>query len=90
MIFCSYLSLQIFFLVPFQAGVTIFFGVVRSEFSDIFDVDHFKRTLQADVRVVSSLPSTHLSSKPTINTRMPLNVSPLWIRTKFLTEVKRN
>ncbi|CBI15631.3 O-fucosyltransferase 37 isoform X2 [Vitis vinifera] len=61
----------------------------ESEFSDIFDVDHFKRTLQADVRVVSSLPSTHLSSKPTINTRMPLNVSPLWIRTKFLTELNK-
>ncbi|XVE54509.1 hypothetical protein DITRI_Ditri03aG0087600 [Diplodiscus trichospermus] len=55
----------------------------ESEFSDIYDVEHFKKTLQADVRVVSSLPSSHLMAKQTIETRIPYNVSPLWIRAKF-------
>ncbi|KAG6633280.1 O-fucosyltransferase 37-like [Carya illinoinensis] len=57
----------------------------KGEFSEIFDVKHFKRTLQADVRVVSSLPSTHLRSRQTIETmQMPSDVSPLWIRSRFL------
>ncbi|KAI8566915.1 hypothetical protein RHMOL_Rhmol02G0079500 [Rhododendron molle] len=38
----------------------------KSVFLDICDVERFKRTLQADVRVVSSLPSTHLVSRQTI------------------------
>ncbi|KAL2454217.1 O-fucosyltransferase family protein [Abeliophyllum distichum] len=32
----------------------------ESEFSDIFELDHFKNVLANDVRIVSSLPSTHL------------------------------
>ncbi|KAL8140109.1 hypothetical protein V2J09_006130 [Rumex salicifolius] len=55
----------------------------ESEFSDIFDVQHFKKTLESDVRVVSSLPSTHLLSKQSIETQIPFDVSPLWIRTRF-------
>ncbi|KAL9321882.1 hypothetical protein ACSQ67_009935 [Phaseolus vulgaris] len=36
----------------------------ESEFGDIFDLEHFKRVLADDVRVVSALPSTHLMTKP--------------------------
>ena len=35
------------------------------------DVKRFKRTLQADVSVVSSLPSTHLMSRQTIENKIP-------------------
>ncbi|XP_010550723.1 PREDICTED: uncharacterized protein At1g04910 isoform X2 [Tarenaya hassleriana] len=55
----------------------------ESEFSDIFDVEHFKKTLRADVRVVSSLPSTHLMSRQTIENQIPRDVSPVWIRARF-------
>ncbi|OMO71760.1 GDP-fucose protein O-fucosyltransferase [Corchorus olitorius] len=58
-----------------------------SEFSDIYDVEHFKKTLQADVRVVSSLPSSHLMAKQTIVTHIPYNVSPLWIRARFFKQL---
>ncbi|XP_057514615.1 O-fucosyltransferase 37 [Actinidia eriantha] len=61
----------------------------ESEFSDIFDVEHFKKTLQADVRVVSSLPSTHLVSRQTVETQIPRHAPPLWIRTKFLNRLKQ-
>ncbi|XP_075504065.1 O-fucosyltransferase 37 [Primulina tabacum] len=56
----------------------------ESEFSDIFDVEHFKKTLQADVRIVSSLPSTHLVPKQSIENQIPCHVSPMWIRARFL------
>lgn len=59
----------------------------RSEFSDIFDLEHFKRVLAHDVRVVSSLPSTHLMSRPVEEKRTPLHVSPRWIRSKYLRRV---
>ncbi|CAO2818070.1 unnamed protein product [Amaranthus hypochondriacus] len=55
----------------------------ESEFSDVFDVEHFKRTLLADVRVVSSLPFKHLISRQSVETQIPFDVSPLWIRTRF-------
>lgn len=58
-----------------------------SEFSDIFNVKHFKRTLQADVRVVSSLPSTHLMSRQSIENQLPYNISPFWIRARFFKQV---
>ncbi|KAK7840410.1 o-fucosyltransferase 37, partial [Quercus suber] len=61
-----------------------------SEFSDIFDVKHFKRTLLADVRVVSSPPSTHLMSRKTIETKIPYDLSPLWIRTRFFRQVRNS
>uniref|UniRef100_A0A6N2K3S5 O-fucosyltransferase family protein n=1 Tax=Salix viminalis TaxID=40686 RepID=A0A6N2K3S5_SALVM len=54
-----------------------------SEFSEIFDVEHFKRVLRADVRIVSSLPSTHLMSRQSIENQIPYGVSPYWIRARF-------
>ncbi|XVF54653.1 hypothetical protein PTKIN_Ptkin05aG0198600 [Pterospermum kingtungense] len=61
----------------------------ESEFSDIYDVEHFKKTLQADVRVVSSLPSTHLMEKQTIVNPIPYNVSTRWIRAKFFKQLNQ-
>ncbi|KAJ8752061.1 hypothetical protein K2173_001088 [Erythroxylum novogranatense] len=55
----------------------------ESEFADIFDVEHFRRTLKSDVRIVSSLPSTHLMSRQTIESQIPRDISPLWLRTKY-------
>ena len=54
-----------------------------SEFSEIFNVEHFKRVLRADVRIVSSLPSTHLMSRQSIENQIPYDVSPYWIRARF-------
>ncbi|XP_074315884.1 O-fucosyltransferase 37 [Silene latifolia] len=61
----------------------------ESEFADIFDVEHFKRTLQADVRVVSALPFTHLISTQAVETQIPFDVSPLWIRSRFSKQLKQ-
>ncbi|KAB1224770.1 hypothetical protein CJ030_MR1G028620 [Morella rubra] len=61
----------------------------ESEFSDIFDLEHFKKVLANDVRVVSSLPSTHLMRKPVEGT-LPLSVSPRWIRGRYLRRVLIN
>ncbi|XP_039059311.1 O-fucosyltransferase 37-like [Hibiscus syriacus] len=61
----------------------------ESEFPDIFDAGHFKKTLRADVRVVSSLPSSHLIAKQTIVTQMPYGVSPFWIRAKFFKQLNQ-
>ena len=58
-----------------------------SEFPDIYDVEHFKKTLRADIRVVRSLPATHLMVKHTIGAQIPYNVSPPWIRAKFFEQV---
>jgi len=60
-----------------------------SEFSDIFDVEHFKKILKDDVRIVSSLPSTHLMSRPVEEKRTPLHVSPGWIRSRYLRRLNR-
>lgn len=60
-----------------------------SEFSDIFDVEHFKKFLKDDVRIVSSLPSTHLMSRPVEEKRTPLHVSPGWIRSRYLRRLNR-
>lgn len=60
-----------------------------SEFSDIFDVEHFKKTLKDDVRIVSSLPSTHLMSRPVEEKKTPLHVSPGWIRSRYLRRLNR-
>ncbi|KAF9595378.1 hypothetical protein IFM89_000296 [Coptis chinensis] len=59
----------------------------ESEFSDIFDAEHFKRTLQADVRIVSSLPSTHLVPRQSIEGKIPHDVTPQWIHTKFFKQL---
>ncbi|KAJ4978768.1 hypothetical protein NE237_009548 [Protea cynaroides] len=62
----------------------------ESEFSDIFDFDHFKRVLAQDVRIVLSLPSTHLMSRPVEERRTPLHVSPRWIRQRYLKRLNRD
>ncbi|ERN11641.1 uncharacterized protein At1g04910 isoform X1 [Amborella trichopoda] len=61
----------------------------ESEFSDIFDVEHFKKTLECDVRIVSSLPSTHLMTRPVEEKRTPLHVSPSWIRSRYLRRLNK-
>ncbi|XWS60294.1 hypothetical protein CRYUN_Cryun07bG0024000 [Craigia yunnanensis] len=61
----------------------------ESEFSDIYDVEHFKKTLRADVRVVCSLPFTHLKAKRIIATQIHYNVSPLWMRAKFFKQLNQ-
>jgi hypothetical protein len=53
------------------------------EFSEIFNAEHFKRVLRADVQIVSSLPSEHLMSKQSIENQIPYDVSPNWIRARF-------
>ncbi|PIA41055.1 hypothetical protein AQUCO_02300086v1 [Aquilegia coerulea] len=59
----------------------------ESEFSEIFDAEHFKRTLQADVRIVSSLPSTHLVPKQSVERKIPHDISPGWIRARFFKQL---
>nr|DAD42230.1 TPA_asm: hypothetical protein HUJ06_000460 [Nelumbo nucifera] len=61
----------------------------ESEFSDIFDLDHFKKVLANDVRIVSSLPSTHLMTRPVEEKRTPLHVTPQWIRQRYLKRLNR-
>ncbi|CAL9049788.1 O-fucosyltransferase 20-like [Musa acuminata AAA Group] len=61
----------------------------ESEFSDIFDLEHFKRVLADDVKVVSSLPSTHIRTRPVDGKQTPLNVPPSWIRNRFLKKLNR-
>ncbi|XP_062174696.1 O-fucosyltransferase 20 [Alnus glutinosa] len=60
----------------------------ESEFADIFDLEHFKRVLANDVRIVSSLPSTHLMTRP-VEGSPPLHVSPQWIRARYLKRLNR-
>ncbi|ONI20263.1 hypothetical protein PRUPE_2G005200 [Prunus persica] len=61
----------------------------ESEFSDIFDLEHFKKVLANDVRIVSSLPSTHIMTRPVEEKRTPLHASPNWIRSRYLKRIKR-
>lgn len=61
-----------------------------SEFSDIFDLEHFKKVLAGDVRIVSSLPSTHIMTRPVEEKRTPLRASPNWIRSRYLKRVRKN
>lgn len=65
-----------------------FFCNECSEFSDIFDMEHFKKVLADDVRIVSSLPSTHIMTRPVEEKRTPLHVSPSWIRSRYLKRVR--
>ncbi|KAH9301670.1 hypothetical protein KI387_013253, partial [Taxus chinensis] len=55
-----------------------------SEFCDIFDVEHLKHSLRDDVRIVSSLPSTHVMTRAVEEKKTPLHVSPSWIRSRYL------
>ncbi|XP_019168137.1 PREDICTED: uncharacterized protein At1g04910 [Ipomoea nil] len=61
----------------------------ESEFSDIFDLDHFKKALENDVRVISSLPSTHVMTRPVEEKRTPLHASPEWIRSHYSKRLRR-
>ncbi|PKI47383.1 hypothetical protein CRG98_032218, partial [Punica granatum] len=62
----------------------------ESEFSDIFDLDQFKRVLADDVRVVSSLPSKHLRTRPLVDNLTPAaHISPDWIRARYLKKLER-
>ncbi|KAJ6845211.1 uncharacterized protein M6B38_289220 [Iris pallida] len=61
----------------------------ESEFADIFDLEHFKRVLADDVRVMNSLPSTHIMSRPVEEKRTPLHVSPRWIRSRYLRRLNK-
>ncbi|KAG9138205.1 hypothetical protein Leryth_001430 [Lithospermum erythrorhizon] len=61
----------------------------ESEFSDIFDLDHFKKVLQSDVRIVSSLPSTHLMTRPVEEKHVPINMTPQWIRSHYMRKMRR-
>ncbi|KAK2440396.1 O-fucosyltransferase family protein [Trifolium repens] len=60
----------------------------ESEFGDIFDLEHFKKILANDVRVVSALPSTHIMTRP-VEGRPPLHATPSWIRTRYLKRLNR-
>ncbi|XP_023528632.1 O-fucosyltransferase 20-like [Cucurbita pepo subsp. pepo] len=61
----------------------------ESEFSDIFDLEHFKNVLADDVHIVSSLPSTHLMTRPVEEKSTPHHVSPSWIRSRYLRKLRR-
>ncbi|KAL0006679.1 hypothetical protein SO802_008181 [Lithocarpus litseifolius] len=60
----------------------------ESEFSDIFDLERFKRVLADDVRIVSALPSTHLMTKPVESSPLP-HATPQWIRGHYLRRFNR-
>ncbi|XP_047957062.1 O-fucosyltransferase 20-like [Salvia hispanica] len=62
----------------------------ESEFSDIFDLDHFKSVLGGDVRIVNSLPSTHLMTRPVEEKTTPLHASPEWIRSRYIRRIRRD
>ncbi|XP_019186948.1 PREDICTED: uncharacterized protein At1g04910-like [Ipomoea nil] len=62
----------------------------ESEFSDIFDLDHFKKVLADDVRIISSLPSTHVMTRPVEEKRTPLHASPQWIRSHYSKRLRRD
>ncbi|GLT37049.1 hypothetical protein SLA2020_113870 [Shorea laevis] len=61
----------------------------ESEFADIFDLAHFKKVLADDVHIVSSLPSTHIMTRPVEEKRTPLHASPQWIRARYLKRINR-
>ncbi|KAF6161180.1 hypothetical protein GIB67_007821 [Kingdonia uniflora] len=52
----------------------------EGEFSDIFDLEHFRHVLADDVHILSSLPSTHLMLRPVEEKQTLSNVSSCWIR----------
>uniref|UniRef100_A0A162AIM7 O-fucosyltransferase family protein n=1 Tax=Daucus carota subsp. sativus TaxID=79200 RepID=A0A162AIM7_DAUCS len=57
--------------------------------SHIVDVEHFKSVLANDVRIISSLPSTQVMSRPVEEKYTPLHVSPQWIRACYLRRMRR-
>ncbi|KAG6762100.1 hypothetical protein POTOM_032585 [Populus tomentosa] len=77
------------FSSDYRRGSELIFEDRRNEFSDIFDLENFKRVLANDVRIVSSLPSYHLTRRPVVESRTPLHVSPQWIRARYLKRLNR-
>lgn len=65
-----------------------YFCYCCSEFSDIFDLDHFKKVLENDVRIVSSLPSTHVMTRPLEEKMTQLHATPEWIRSRYSRRVR--
>ncbi|CAL9062183.1 unnamed protein product [Musa banksii] len=61
-----------------------------SEFGDIFDVEHFKKTLKDDVVVVSSLPATHIRKRRVRAPSMPFNADEGWIRSNYSSKLDRD
>ncbi|KAG0619296.1 hypothetical protein M758_4G129700 [Ceratodon purpureus] len=61
----------------------------ESEFGDIFDTEHFRETLKDDVRIVSSVPSTHIMFRPLEEKETPLNASPRWLRAHYRKKMNR-
>ncbi|KAJ3696613.1 hypothetical protein LUZ61_000318 [Rhynchospora tenuis] len=61
----------------------------ESEFSDIFDFEHFRKVLAEDVQVVSSLPSTHVMARIVTDKQIPLLRSPQQIRSRYLKRFNR-
>lgn len=59
-----------------------------SEFSDIFDLEHFKNVLANDVKIVSLLPASKLMTRPSEDGGMSFNASPQWIRSHYLKRVR--
>lgn len=53
-------------------------------------MDHFKKVLENDVRVISSLPSTHVMTRPVEEKRTPLHASPEWIRSHYSKRVRNH
>ncbi|XP_020090075.1 uncharacterized protein At1g04910-like [Ananas comosus] len=59
----------------------------ESEFEDIFDVGWFKETLKDDVRVVSSLPATHLMKRRVRAPVMPFDAGEDWVRSNYVNKL---
>lgn len=62
----------------------------ESEFADIFDLEHFKKVLENDVRIVSSLPSTHVMTRPLEDKMTHLHATPEWIRSRYSRRIRRD
>ncbi|OVA03430.1 GDP-fucose protein O-fucosyltransferase [Macleaya cordata] len=61
----------------------------ESEFSDIFDDQHFKETLREDVHVLSTLPATHITKRPA-RASIPLHFDEDWVRTHLMEQINKN
>ncbi|MQM10358.1 hypothetical protein Taro_043251 [Colocasia esculenta] len=62
----------------------------ESEFSDIFDERRFKRTLADDVKVISTLPSSHLGKRPAKGVPMPFGAGEAWVRAQYMRKLDRS
>ncbi|XP_072953353.1 O-fucosyltransferase 24-like [Typha angustifolia] len=62
----------------------------ESEFGDIFDVGHFKEKLRDDVKVVTSLPATHLMRRRVRAPVMPFNAGEDWVRSNYVEKLSKD